>query len=293
MKNDLTFSDSVGTALKQDKILLKKTAFVSFLYRETKESFEALNKVADYFDGDYNLYKEGMPQLAVVGKRYLEDDKTAAGALVLAAQAVLGPGFKVWEPDTIWHELETSGGLNIPAVNRDKLLAALTLMEVPAFYWEVNTFHNTVMCFNDVSVNIDIIQEARPAYLAWGVYEAQLILQDTDQAAGEFDYEPVLYTAECLHRDGFVLAPDILAFAQEALDKRNKGVSASKKKEIAEAWDKLLAESQQGKSLSDVNLSDDDPVDIQLAKLASCKLYLYDKLDAYKEALSKLKSVSL
>jgi hypothetical protein len=64
----------------------------------------------------------------------LRSDASAAIALLVAARQILG-NHDEWEPESIWLSLGQSG-VDLSAVNRAKLQAALALVLVPSFYLE-------------------------------------------------------------------------------------------------------------------------------------------------------------
>lgn len=210
----------------------------------------------------------------------LEDEAASAMGCFLALKRALGDQCRAWEPESLWLTL-SRGGVDVPAVNRDKILAAHTLTMVPAFWWEVNCYQNTVLAFNGVISDPDVAQETTPAQMAWGVFEAEMIYGYSDLPdAPDFDREPALYTAICLHRAGYLLAPELLSFAQEALDKLNNA-GGLKVSEVRAAWRKV-----QKTDLASHAWKDDNPLDVQLARLASVVLYVKDKSERYKQDIS-------
>jgi hypothetical protein len=198
---------------------------------------------------------------SAVIRQVLEDEESTATGCFLAVREACGP-----------------------PLNRDKILAAHTLTMVPAFWWEVNCFQNTVLAFNNILSNPEALQEATPGQLAWGVFEAEMIFGYADfPESPEFDREPALYTGACLHRAGYVLAPDLLRFAQDALDHFNKDKTSLEKNKVQDAWKKL-----QRTNLKDRKWKDDSPLDMQLARLASVNLYIEERAKQYQDDLTRL-----
>lgn len=220
---------------------------------------------------------------SAVIRQVLEDDESTATGCFLAVREACGPTCRAWEPESLWLNFEKRN-VNIPPLNRDKILAAHTLTMVPAFWWEVNCFQNTVLAFNNILSNPEALQEATPGQLAWGVFEAEMIFGYADfPESPEFDREPALYTGACLHRAGYVLAPDLLAFAQDALDHFNKDKTSLEKSKVQDAWKKL-----QRTNLKDRKWKDDSPLDMQLARLASVNLYIEERAKRYQDDLTRL-----
>lgn len=280
--SDLNFSSSTESALRKDPVLGRKLAAVARdLHALRMESRTQQAELLDYYSDKTASYKAGTASWMQPSKAALENERTPAGVVLVAARNILGPGMSAWEPDTIRIELEENEKLTVPAVNFDKLFAAVTLTEVPAFYMEVLTFQNTVLAFNHEGANPDIVQEATPEQVAWGVFEAELIRHENQLFDPEFDYEPVLYTAQVLHRAGMVMAPPLLAFAQDALNDLNTKDHLGLD-EVRAAWEKLPKESLATRTFTE------DPLDVQLAKLASVELYASQNADDYTRAMGEL-----
>lgn len=227
------------------------------------------------------LAEDIVPQL----KTLLQDSETTATGCFYAAVRLCGDQFRGWEPESLWLTLDRRG-VNVPLVNRDKLLAAATLTLVPAFWWEVNAFENTVLAFNNVLSNPQIMQEATPEQLTWAIYEAEVLYKQQDDfiEAPEFDREPIIYTATVLQRNGFILAPELLSFAQASLDKLNRNGSLTNKTVVQQAWNKLKAQDLTQTSFKDTAL------DIQLARLTNVQLYVAQRLVRYKDDLMHVKA---
>lgn len=217
-------------------------------------------------------------------EKLLQDEHTTATGCYRAAHVLCGDQFRAWEPESLWLTLERKG-VEVPLLNRDKLLAASTLTIVPAFWWEVNAFENTVMAFNNVVSDARVLQEATPAQLSWAVYEAELLYgqQDDLEDTPEFDREPVIYTAVVLHRSGFLVAPTLLQYAQRELDRLNKDGAEISKDEVEDAWRKLKSKDLRMREFTD------SAMDAQLSRLAATQLYVSDRAVKYEEDLQQLR----
>lgn len=206
----------------------------------------------------------------------LMDDASTATGCFLATQAICGKACRSWEPESIWLTLERRG-VDVPVVNRDKILAAHTLMMMPAFWWEVNAFENSVMAFNNVLSDPESIQLASPAQLYWGVFEAETLFNHSSiREAPEFDREPLLYTAAALHHAGLVYAPDVLGFAQEALDKLNNGKQVVAVADVKKAWATMRR-----RDVTKMEFDEDKPLDVQLSRLAALQVYVNERTERY------------
>lgn len=228
--------------------------------------------------------EEGDTAQQGIAGEMLRDENTTATGCYRAVGAVCGPGFRSWEPESVWLTLDRKG-IDVPVLNRDKVLAASTLMMLPAFWFEVNAFENTIMAFNNVLSEGEMLQEATPAQVNWAVYEAEMLFGQSEDIpeSPEFDREPIRYTAIILHRAGFILAPELLSFAQSDLDKLNRSGANIAKNDIRPAWKKLQH--------TDLRKHDftESPLEIQLARLAAVQIYMLDRLVQYEQDLSRLR----
>jgi hypothetical protein len=220
-------------------------------------------------------------QHVTVAKEMLRSEETTAIGCLHALTLLYGDGVRAWEPETIWLTLDRAD-VDAPLLNRDKILAAFTLLMLPAFWWEVSAFENTVCVFNNVHMNPETLHEASPAQIAWAVYEAELLFAESDiDETPEFDHEPITYTGTVLHRAGFLVAPQLLRFAQTTLDKLNGTGAVVTKQAVQDAWKRI--EAQETPTLGDT------PLDIQLGRLLGVRLYLQERLKVHEADMAKLR----
>jgi hypothetical protein len=229
-------------------------------------------------------YKQGTHSKSEPAKKraksILEDEDATATAVFLAANQILGNAFLAWEPESIWLELEDKG-IDLSAENRDKLLAVLTIMLGDAFHWDALVFENTIEAFNNIPSAPDAVQEASPGEIAWGAFEAELLAQYAGYV-GEYDYEPARYTALSMHRDGLVVAPELLTFAQNELDSFNNNESSELKASTISRWNETDKTKLEGLELEET------PEDIQMARLAAIYLYVGERSQRLMNEVKKL-----
>jgi hypothetical protein len=201
-------------------------------------------------------------------KRLLQTPATAAVALLPACKQLLGEVL-TWEPETLWVELQRRG-IDVPNENRVKIQAALTLRFVPSFYWDGIVYEKTALAFDGEIPNPDALEEATAAQLAWAVKEAAWIRAWLDDPTLDFDHEPCAYTAVVLRREGFVVTPDQLQFAQGQLNRMNLG-DIDLVKTVQDRWKAL------DKTRLDVHAFQETQADVQLARLAAVELHIRDR----------------
>lgn len=214
-----------------------------------------------------------------VAKEFLGDNNTPATLVYHAVLKILGSQSAAWEPESIWLGLKDHK-LDMNEAMRNKYMAASTLLQNPAFYEDMHIFEDTCLAFNESPVLVEILQEASPAQLAWGVYEAEVFLRQNGMDP-DFDYEPAQYTAAAMHSEGFIAAPELLVFAQDELDKLNRG-NKELYSSVLDAWEKV-----DKSQLASLKL-EETPIDVQVAKLAAVHLYVDGRANNYNKFLQKL-----
>lgn len=202
-----------------------------------------------------------------MSKDLLRDPSASAVALMAAAKTQLGD-FLAWEPESIWLELEHQG-VDLPVENRAKIMAGVALRLMPTFYWDGIVFEKTALAFDGVAPNPDILEEASPARLAWAVVEAAWIIRAAKDATWEWGHEPRAYAGVVLARAGFVLAPEQLSFAQNALDRERPSTHLFD--EVKQRWAGVDKTGLEKLTLHET------PVDVQIARLAAVELHVRDR----------------
>lgn len=166
---------------------------------------------------EYSELREKLLALSALSaekaKVLLLDPTTSALLLYPAALAFYGPTVAAYEPDTLWATLD------VPEVNRDKLMAALTLQRYPAFYWDLRVFANTCAAFNDQVVHTEVVPELWPEHLAFAIIEAQILFQLDTDVEPYFDDEVAAFVAACLAHAGLTYTPPLMKFAEEHLER--------------------------------------------------------------------------
>lgn len=215
-------------------------------------------------------------------KRLLADSGTCALALLIAAKDILGEWHE-WEPETLWMTLSTHN-VEIPVGNRAKLLAAHTLLLVPSFYWDGVVFEKTALALDGVEPNPEMLEEATSAQLAWAVIEAAHIRSHHSEPVPPFDHEPCVYAAVVMHREGLVVAPEQLQFAQEHLDGLNGPLARDLYSEVERRWNTL-----DKKTLAE-HPFDESPEGVQMGRLAAVHLHLQEREAATAADLAALRT---
>lgn len=197
-------------------------------------------------------------------KNLLRSRTASAIALLRAADSVLGD-YMAWEPESIWLELERQEVV-MPVEARDRLMAAIALRLVPAFYWDAVVFEKTCVAFDGRPIHPAILEEAAPAAMAWAVVEAAWIRERYSEQDLRFEHEPTAYVAVVLDRAGFAVAPSQLAFAEATLGDRV--ATADIVDDVKRRWANVDKSSLEILSLEETR------VDVQIARLAAVELHV-------------------
>jgi hypothetical protein len=208
----------------------------------------------------------------------LEGRETSAIALCRAAETVLGDHL-AWEPESVWIELSRQG-IDVPIEARDRLMAAMTLRLVPAFYWDAIILANTATAFDGRPAHVEILEEASPGALAWAMVEAEWIRRIYGLQELVPEHEPIAYVAVVLDRAGLVLAPSQLSFAQDALDTRLP--QSGLLKDVRHRWAGI------DKAGFDRLALEETAVDVQIARLASIEAHVRSRRAAAEAELARL-----
>ncbi len=207
-------------------------------------------------------------------EQLLRDPRTSAVALLKALERVIGDHL-TWEPESIWTEL-LHRGIDLSTECRAKIMAGVTLRLLPGFYWDAVVFEKTAVALEGHPANPDILEEPPPAWLAWAVVEAGMIVEHPP----EFEHEPRAYVGVVLARAGFALAPEQLGFAQRALDAARH--SHDLRDLVAERWARVDKSRLETLSLQETR------EDVQIARLAAVELHVRERRAAAERELRSL-----
>ena len=202
----------------------------------------------------------------------LKDPTSPAIMLFLAARRLLGEEWIHYEPETLWTELDW------PIANRDKILAAQLLATYPSFYWDFRVFGHVVAAFSHQAVYPEVLPLPSPEDLAWGVFEAELILALTEDKpfVPTYSDEVEAFVGACLHHHGFVLPPENLMFCEEHLDKLLHDDAKELKAKVKDAW----------RTHPETNF-DDSSLGVQLARQAEVeRVYMVNRLEDLRTRLT-------
>lgn len=218
-------------------------------------------------------------------KKVLGNDASGASACLYAIEALIGTQWLAWEPQTLWIELYKQG-MDITASNRSQIMAARVLVTTGRFWYDANVFEKTCIAFNNEEIQPDVLEAAPVAYIAWTSWEAEEILKHHEMTHDiEYDREPIEYTAVQLFREGFVIAPSGLGWAEGPLTK----YYPAERKELQTTVRKAWAAAPPNGTLKNAAFPE-TPAGVQLAKLATIQLYMNTQKQAYLKDMAILQA---
>ncbi|NIP67379.1 hypothetical protein GWN63_04850 [Candidatus Bathyarchaeota archaeon] len=138
----------------------------------------------------------------------LEEEDANPIKIMLVLDQVWEEDWRQWEPETITQTLEQDG-VDVARVNLDKIMALKVLMNTTEFWESPRTFEKVCLAFAGRMVDWGHIQEPRVHDIA-----ACVALVERYIAEHEFSDDVATYVAGCAVRDGYVLLPPVLSFAQ-------------------------------------------------------------------------------
>jgi hypothetical protein len=207
----------------------------------------------------------------------LRDPEVAPSVAWKAVKKLLGVTCEAWEFDTIRIEL---GRRNVDTTDSlmAKLFGAMTIATSNAWTYDHDVFFAFAVACSGVSADAEALHHPTPEELCWAVSEIHAIrgIKPSDDEGFDPDtIDPAI--AVVLHDDGYVVAPDELEFAQDALDKLNKhGANFDLKSEVLEAW-KTVGKIPLAGLHKQLSQLDEEPAEVQIHRLGDCKLYVAER----------------
>lgn len=194
-----------------------------------------------------------------------------------ATKKLLGPTAAAWEFETIRIELARKGVTMDEGLSA-KIFGAMTIEITNDWTYDHDVLFAFAIACCGVPSNGESLHHPTPEQLCWAIHDIRAITGKAVNDDEGFDpdtIDPAI--GVLLHDDGYMLAPDELGFAQDALDKINRyGSTIDIKKEVRDAWSvvsKLPVEDLK-KHLSQL---DDEPAEIQIRRLGDCRLYVAER----------------
>lgn len=214
-------------------------------------------------------------------KSILRDNDSCAYACMRAADIVLSDAWFVWEPETLWLDLHDRG-IEVPVGNRDQILAGRSIVTTGRVIYDGIVFDKTCMSLNNEFTHFEALDDSPVEYISWGSEEIYRIYQHYTGSNYEYDREPTAFAGVQLYRQGFVVAPDNMMWAQSDLEGHYVSYPAELKKRIMLAWAAISKDDLKDHPYPETQLG------VQLAKLAAVQLHFNEKKARLLRDLAKL-----
>ncbi len=178
---------------------------------------------------------------------------------------------ETWEPDTIAHELQHRG---VPptAGLMTKLLGAQTVVTTGVVSWDHEALFAFALACAGVAHSASEFAHPPVALLAYALQEIGRLRPGADLAENHDPDEIAPAVAVLLHDEGFVVAPRLLEFAQDSLDRLSHASSELKEK-IRTEWAKVSDKPDTELRRVAESLPEDE-VGVQVRRLGDVVLFL-------------------
>lgn len=192
--------------------------------------------------------------------------------LMEVLSAGLGRAWLEWEPETIKAEIAKTWSVEPAGAVFEKVMALQTLLRTDLFWNEVLPFENTVLAFNGLPVDFDLIKSCQPREIAYGVAAAVNLRDKTD-----FVPDIVEYVKGCHREYGVLVYHPVLATMQPSYEGFRKDIAEYVQKEIASGRPPLE------------NLNHANPIEVQLLKAWDAMLYVEELVQRGREIAERAK----
>lgn len=142
------------------------------------------------------------------------DPEATATTLAVLFLDRFGTAGLEWDPETVAEEVEDEEGVALPVPNRDRLLAAITVLTTDFFYHDVRAFETLCNVLCGSTFDPHVWDPAEAAECAWGITEVLLLetlVFGPPDEPGPFSPAVTAYVREATRRAGIADPPDVLA----------------------------------------------------------------------------------
>lgn len=172
-----------------------------------------------------------------------------ASCLLLLAVDCWGTEIMEWEPETITTAVREQYGVEIDALNYDKLQAAISLLSSTLYHRSPGAFCAINSAFSFKPVKNKQFNVCSLNDVLWGTTEAQLIEGSEEFVAQGFTHDISRYVGQLLQAEGITNPPSNLSFAE--FDENFIDPMNTAEFEDPETW-KMTMQREEGE-ISDMN----------------------------------------
>ena len=187
-----------------------------------------------------------------------------------------GSTWVFWEPEVLWDAIEEDFHHPVSEVAKNQIQALRTLQIINRYWLEPEVFEDVSLSLNNIIPDFDKMEYVSPAQIAFSVESAGLIDKNV------FSDDVGHYVASMCSESGLVFLCDQLEVFQKYMrDIPNYSSFENLIESCHEKWDTI-----KDMNPNDIKLSDDDQIDVQIARALGIKSYLKMK-DSQFEKQSK------
>jgi hypothetical protein len=195
--------------------------------------------------------------------------------LMEVLSAGLGRGWLEWEHETIRAEIVKTLGVEPIEAVFEKIMALQTLLKTDLFWDDALIFENTVLAFNGLPFDFDLIKTCQPREIAYGVVAA-IDLRDKS----DFVPDVAEYVRACHREYGVLVFHPVLASMQPQYDGFRGEIAEHVQKEIASGRPPLE------------NLNHANAIEVQYLKAWDALMYVQELVQEGKELAERAKQSS-
>lgn len=217
--------------------------------------------------------------------KVLKNPDSEAMALVVAVDKLFKGQCFAWEFDTLFSELEEKYEIVLSPEAADRLMALLAIKLNPAHLWDGAVFANIVETLNHNECLVDTYEQCSPGECCWALKQLEMFGTHYSLPFSRDMYsdEPKIFIACCIAADGWIVLPEEVDFCKEEY-LRTARLDRHATLEQVKSVLGLVAKKEFECS------DDEDPVQVQVAKLRECKAYVTHKLELLQRDLVTLAS---
>lgn len=197
----------------------------------------------------------------------LEEADANPVKIMLVLDQKWGTEWKGWEPETITQMIKDEG-VEVSKVNLDKIMAIKVLVNTGEFWSNPRTFEKVCLAFSSRMVDWGVVQEPRVHEIA-----ACVALIERYIAEDTFSDTVAAYVAGAAVRDGYVLLPPSLSFAEFPFYSE---LAMTMGDEVLDVQRELM------EALSNDGVDPPDDHVVQYMRILRCQYHAQDMIDGAK-----------
>jgi len=270
-KDDMSLKEFVRARLSslRAEVQNKEKAFLARQIDNQKSRYEQSLTIPTDTSIDRNLILQENPSVfksAENALAILADDDANPVVIMLILSRSWGDEWYDWEIETIIQTARMDAGVEISRLNQDKVMALKVLKNTDRFFKDPRVFEKVCTALSGKQVDWGHIQEPCTHEIAACVGLVERYIKEDS-----FSDDVAAYVAAAAVRDGFILLPSVLSFAEYPFSSQlasNIGDEAIDKQQ--RLMDALEGDDPEGLTPDDV---------VQYMRLLRCQYHMQEMID--------------